>query len=69
MTGEDFSAWMKHMGFGIGEAAAKLGVGRNTVPRYMKEGAPDHIAYACAAIAFGLPKWTSQSASQKEVAE
>ena len=59
MTADDFTAWMKHMGFSIADVTRALGLGRNTVPRYMKEGAPDHIGYACAALAFGLPKWTA----------
>ncbi len=57
MTGTDFTAWMAHMKLGVGEAARLLGLGRNTVPRYMQDGAPDHVAYACSAIAHGLPKW------------
>jgi predicted transcriptional regulator len=60
MTGDDFTAWMKHMGLSIGEAADRLGLGRNTVPRYMRDGAPAHIGYACAAIAMGLPQWAAR---------
>lgn len=60
MSGEEFTAWMAHMGYRKADVARLLGLGRNTVPRYMKEGAPDYIAYACAAIAFGLPKWTNK---------
>lgn len=58
MTGDDFTAWMKHMNLGISEAADRLGLGRNTVPRYMKDGAPSYIGYACAAIAMALPQWS-----------
>lgn len=57
MTGEDLAAWMEAQGLNIIKAADLFGIGRNTMARYMKEGAPDYIAYACAAIAFGLPKW------------
>lgn len=57
MTGEDFTAWMRHMNLEKGEAALLLGLGRNTVPRYMQAGAPAYIGYACAAIAMGLPQW------------
>ena len=57
MTGEDFTAWMEHVGMNKIKAAAALGLGRNTVARYMIEGAPEYIALACAAIAFGLPAW------------
>jgi hypothetical protein len=57
MTGSDFTAWMHHMGWNIIRAAAELGLGRNTVTRYMSAGAPDYIAYACSARAMNLPKW------------
>lgn len=57
MTGADFTAWMQLKGWNILKTAAELELGRNTVSRYMREGAPKHIAYACAALAFGLPAW------------
>ncbi|PIE07539.1 MAG: hypothetical protein CSA74_06950 [Rhodobacterales bacterium] len=57
MTADDFNAWMDHMGFSGLEAARQLGIGKNTVPTYRREGAPKHIALACAALAFGLPPW------------
>lgn len=58
MTGIEFAAWLEHTGLNKSQAASRLGLSRNTVDKYLKEGAPDHIAYACAAIAFGLPKWS-----------
>lgn len=61
MTGDDFTAWMKHMHLGVSDAAERLGIGRNTVPRYMKEGAPKHIGLACAAIAMSLPEWQARN--------
>jgi len=57
MTGEDFTAWMGHMGWNIMQTSNGLGLGRNTVTKYMRDGAPDYIGYACAALAFGLPRW------------
>lgn len=57
MSGDDFAAWLAHMGYNIGDAATALGVGRNTVPRYAKEGAPRHIGLACAALARGMKEW------------
>lgn len=57
MTGEDFTAWMAHMKFRKADAAEALGLGRNTVPRYMEEGAPLYIALACTALAQGMPAW------------
>ncbi len=59
MTGEDFTAFLAHMGWNKSEASRVLGLGRNTVDRYLDGGAPAYIGYACAAIAFGLPKWES----------
>jgi hypothetical protein len=60
MTADDFAAWLAHMGLNKTKASRTLGIGRNTVDRYLVNGTPDHIAYACAAIAFGLPKWSAQ---------
>lgn len=57
MTGDDFTAWMQHMGYNRLQAAAALGVGRNTVPRWMNEGAPLHVALACTALALGMKPW------------
>ena len=57
MTGPDFTAWMARMGLNILQTATLLDLGRNTVARYMKDGAPGYIGYACAAVAQGLPKW------------
>lgn len=60
MTAHDFTTWMAHRRLNVGAAAEALGVGRNTIPRYMKEGAPKHIGLACAAIAMGLPEWEAR---------
>ncbi len=57
MTGDDFTAWMAHMGFNIAKTSTGLGISRNSVSKYMAEGAPDYIALACSALAQGLPKW------------
>ncbi len=60
MTGYDFTRWMASHKLNVGAAAEALGVGRNTIPRYMKEGAPKHIGLACAAISMGLPEWKAR---------
>lgn len=60
MTADDFVAWMKLRGFNILQTADALGIGRNTVTKYIAEGAPKSIALACAALAFGLPPWSKQ---------
>lgn len=57
MTAQDFEAWMARMGFNVSQTARTLDLSRNTVDKYRREGAPLHIGYACAALAFGLPVW------------
>lgn len=59
MTAQDFAAFLAHMKWNKSAASRELGIGRNTVDRYLEEGAPKHIGYACAAIAFGLPAWAA----------
>ena len=59
MTGDDFTAWIVHMDWSQRKVANVLGLSRNSVAKYMIEGAPDSIGYACAALAFGLPKWAA----------
>jgi hypothetical protein len=58
MEAKDFIAWIEHMGFSDRETARTLGLSRTTVAKYRAEGAPVHIGYACAALAFGLPAWS-----------
>jgi len=55
MDAKSFCDWMERMDFNNLEAAAALGISRNTVPTYRKEGAPLYIALACAALSYGLP--------------
>ncbi len=57
MTGPDFTSWMSHLGLNNLEAAERLDIGRNTVTRYKRDGAPGHIGLACSAIAMNLPEW------------
>lgn len=57
MTADEFRAWISHIGWNDTKVAIELGLSRHAVTKYKKEGAPNHIAYACAALAFGLPKW------------
>lgn len=64
MTADDFLAWIDHMGWYNVRAAKELGVSRNTITRYAKEGAPVHIALACSALAFGLPRWSLNQKGQ-----
>jgi len=55
MNAKEFCDWMARMDLNNLEAAAALGISRNTVPRYKKEGTPLYIDLACAALSYGLP--------------
>ncbi len=57
MEAKDFVAWLEKEGLNTSKASRLLGLARNTIDKYKEEGAPAHIAYACAAISFGLPPW------------
>ena len=58
MNALTFRAWLKEMDFTDAAAAKALGIGsRNTIAKYRAEGAPLHIALACAALAEGLEPW------------
>ena len=57
MTGEEFQAWMDHMGLRKAAAARELGVARGTVDAWLQNGVPRLAALACAALAFDLPEW------------
>ena len=56
-TATDFAAFIALKGWTKAGAARELGLSRNTVDKYLIEGAPAHIGLACAALAFGLPAW------------
>ncbi len=57
MSADDFLAWLDERGISGREAARQLGVSNDTITRYKRNGAPLHIALACAAICQGLPPW------------
>lgn len=58
MTGQDFTDWMKLMGLNASQAAAALGVSRNSIPNYQKsESIPRTIMLACRALSYRLPDW------------
>jgi transcriptional regulator with XRE-family HTH domain len=61
MTPKDFAAWIAYMresrGWSGAKCARMLGCGVNTIPRWIKDGAPPYIGFACAALAYGLPAW------------
>lgn len=61
MTAADFAAWVAHVketrGWSKRECARRLDCGINQIQRWERAGAPGYIGLACAALAFGLPKW------------
>jgi hypothetical protein len=57
MTADNFTAWMARMNLNLLQAAAELGIGRNTAAKYAREGAPRYIGLACSAIAQGFKPW------------
>ena len=69
MTGEDFINWRKSLNINRLEAAAMLGMSRNTVTRNERGDTPipDYIALACMAISCGLDPWKSEGSA--EIAE
>jgi len=66
MTGEDFINWRKSLGINRLEAAAMLGMSRNTVTRNERGDTPipDYIAYACMAISCGLEPWQTEGSGE-----
>lgn len=57
MTGATFRAWRQRHALNRRDAAAKLGVHRNSITKWERDESaelPIHIALACAAISFGL---------------
>ncbi len=57
MTAEDFQRWMAHRRYNNLQAAAALGVSRNSITRYLREGADRTVALACSADAMNLQPW------------
>ena len=59
MTGEEFIAWRKSLGINRLEAAAMLGMSRNTITRNENglTPIPDYVALACMALSCGLAPW------------
>lgn len=58
MTGRDFEKWLRVMGWSQRKCALELDLSRNTVAKYLVEGAPVTVGLACAAVAAGLPEWS-----------
>jgi plasmid maintenance system antidote protein VapI len=60
MTPANFAAWLSHMGWSKRRAARELDCSANSIDAWLsgKTRIRKSIAYACAALAFGLPRWT-----------
>ncbi|UXU73689.1 MULTISPECIES: hypothetical protein [unclassified Paracoccus (in: a-proteobacteria)] len=57
MTADDFNDWLDRTGLSGLQAAEALGIAKNSVVKYRREGAPRHIALACTAIYHNLGAW------------
>jgi len=55
MDAKAFCDWMERMDFNILEVSAALGISRNTITRYRREGTPLYVDLACSALSYGLP--------------
>lgn len=57
MTPNEFCEWLKAMKITGAVAARLLGVNVNTITRYKREGAPQTVALACAALYHRIGAW------------
>lgn len=57
MTAQQFQNWMTEMGLKKVDVHEAFGLSRVTIDRYLREGTPKHIDYACAAYAKKLKPW------------
>ena len=57
MTHDALAAWMTRLHLTKTQAASSLGLARSTLDRYLDGSVkiPPYIAFACAAIAHGVP--------------
>lgn len=57
MTPQSMRSWLAEMKISSAEGARLLGIHPNTMTRYKTEGAPVHVALACAALYHKLKPW------------
>ena len=57
MTADQFARWIADRQISNREAARQLGLNKDTVTRYCRDGGPLWLGLACAAISHGLPPW------------
>lgn len=58
MTPQSMRSWLAAMKISAAEGARLLGVHPNTMTKYKAEGAPQHVALACAALYHRLEPWS-----------
>lgn len=58
MTPDAMRSWLSEMKISAAQGARLLGVHPNTMTKYKTEGAPKHIALACAALYHRLKPWS-----------
>jgi len=63
MSAADFTAWTKKSGLRGDQIADLFGTSPQTVARWCRQGAPRHVALACAALATGLAPWHRRATS------
>lgn len=68
MTAHDFIEWLDMMWFSDDEAARRLSITVSDVTEFKCEGTSRTVGLACAAIAVGVPSWTTKRRSKAEVA-
>lgn len=57
MTPQSMRSWLAAMKISAAEGARLLGIHANTMTKYKNEGAPQHVALACAALYHRLDPW------------
>jgi hypothetical protein len=57
MTAEQFRQWLAAMKISGAEASRLLDVNVNTITRYKRNGGPQMLALACAALYHRLKEW------------
>lgn len=57
MSPQAMRSWLAAMKISSAEGARLLGVHANTMTKYKTEGAPLHIALACAALYHRIEAW------------
>ncbi len=60
MTGPEFAAWRARHGWTQADAAGALGIGRETLIKYEREGPSRAVMLACAALELGITSYAGR---------